>query len=133
MISKTQKRYAHVLYWVAAVGQILLVLGYIIYVSKLLPRETPIERITQAWHLSAAELTDELGLETGWNWIRKLSYGDSISYGALVMLALGTNICLLVAAVSYFREKNRKYAFIVILQIVVLLVAASGIVSGGGR
>jgi uncharacterized membrane protein len=133
MVSKTQKRYAKVLSWVAAIGQLLVVVGYIIYLSKLLPMETPIERITQAWHLSAAEFTDELGIETGWNWLRKLSHGDIISYGAIVLLALGTNVSLLVAAVSFLQEKNGKYTLIVILQLVVLLIAASGIVSGVGH
>lgn len=133
MVSKTQKRYARILYWVAAIGQMLVVVGYILYLSKLLPTATPIETITQAWHLSAAEFTDELGMETGWNWLRKLGYGDIISYGAIVLLALGTNICLLAAGVSFLQEKNGKYALIVILQIVVLLIAASGIVSGAGH
>ena len=56
-----------------------------------------------------------------------------MSYATIVFLAFGTNICLLVAAFSYLQEKNGKYAVIVLLLSVVLLIAASGLVASGSH
>jgi len=130
-IAPTQKRYARVLLWVAAAGQIALFAGYVVYLTGLLPPRVPPQRIAQEWHLSAPEFTRKLELQSGWSWVRHIGSGDVVSYATVVFLALGTNICLLVAAASYIREKNRKYAVIVMLQIVVLLIAASGLVTAG--
>jgi len=132
-VSPTQSRYARMLAWVAAAGQVALFAGYIVYLSGVLPPALPPERIAQEWHLSAAEFTRKLELQTGWSWIRRIGTGDAVSYATVIFLALSTNICLPVAAVRYIREGDGKYGAIVILQTIVLLIAASGLVAAGSR
>jgi hypothetical protein len=119
-----------VLAWVAICGLALLGLGYLAYLARLVPLSVPIEAIAENWHLRAEELTEKLHLPHGWAWTADWKHADVLSFATVVFLASGTIACLAATFVSFIREKDAAYAIIVLLQIAVLLVAASGI--GGG-
>ena len=129
-VSSPQLTYAGIQHRIALIGQIILALAFGLYVLNVLPQKAAIEDIAHLWHLSAEELNEELDIPTGWSWVSYIDHSDIISYATIIFLALGTFFCLTGAAVSFIREKNVTYTIIVILQILVLLTAASGIIAG---
>ena len=124
-----QQRYARWLRWSTRLSVALLVLGYAAYVSGLLPAHVPIENLPQLWSLPAGRFLQETGVKPGWGWASFLPNGDMVVLAAIALL-ISTSILCLAAVIPLFRQRGeRLFVGICILQIVVLLVAASGILS----
>lgn len=129
--NKAQLVYAHVLHWASTLGIVFVVLGFTIYVFELLPLSVSIDDIAKNWHLSAAELNRQYHLPTGWAWVADILKGDILSFASIVYLSAATIFCLVAVAGVFLKEKNVIYTIIAILQILVLVFAASGIVGSG--
>jgi hypothetical protein len=63
----------------------------------------------------------------GWAWFGELQYGDMLNYIPIAFLSLLTIICYASLIPGLLRKKDTTYTVIAILEIIVLLVAASGI------
>jgi hypothetical protein len=129
--SETQIRYAEVLHWIALIGLALLLVTFVLYVSGLIPPLVEPSEVPAMWHLSAEEYTEANNIPTGWAWIREIVHGDVLSFASLVLLASGTIICFIITLFSFLKDKDWIYSGIIILEIFVLLLAASGLVAGG--
>jgi membrane protein YdbS with pleckstrin-like domain len=69
----------------------------------------------------------------GWNWVGQLNKGDFLNYIGIALLALLTVVCYLVLLPGYIRRKDWIYTSFCIAEVVVLLLAASGIFGSGGH
>ena len=130
-IDQVQLVYARVLEMVSHVGMAFLALGYVVYVLQLLPLSVPIDAIAGNWHLKASEMQQKLHTPAGWSILSSsgaLFKGDVVSYLSIYYLAMATVVCLAFASVIFYREKNYLYTTIAVLQVLVLLVAASGLI-----
>ena len=130
---RVQLAYAKTLDLVSHAVMLALSAGYLAYMLQLLPLEVPVETIAGNWHLSASAMQAKLHLSSGWSCFSNLPallHGDALSYASVVFLALGTLICLASAATVFFSEKKHLFLVITTLQVIVLLVAASGIMTG---
>ena len=132
-VPETQLVYARTLHWVSIMGFILLAGGYFVYMARLLPTTVPAVQIASSWHLSSAEFMKRVDVPDGWSWVGSLGSGDTLSFVSIVFLAVGSIFCLVSALPSLIRERSTVYSAIVTLQILVLLLAASGILQGGGH
>jgi hypothetical protein len=131
---RVQLVYARTLDYVAHSVIILMAVGYFLYLTELLPLSVPIETIAGNWHLSAGHLQAKLNLPCGWGCFTSptgILHGDIFSYISVIFLSLATLICLASAVAVFISEKKHLYSAIAALQVLVLLVAASGIMSGG--
>ncbi len=129
--NKVQLTYATVLSWTSTLGIIFVVAGYLIYVFQLLPAAVSPAEIAMQWHLRAAEFHKVVPVPSGWDWITQLGRGDVLSYASIVYLSSVTMMCLVVIIPLFLKEKDRIYTMITILQVLVLVFAATGIISGG--
>jgi uncharacterized membrane protein len=130
-IEKVQLVYARVLEMVSHVAMFLLAAGYLVYILQLLPPSVPIESISGNWHLSAFDMQQKLHAPSGWlifSNTEALFKGDVVSYFSIFYLCMATIICLVFAAIIFFRGKNYLYAAITALQVLVLFFAASGLI-----
>jgi len=130
-IDKVQLVYAQVLENVSHIGIAFLTVGYLAYVLQLLPLSVPIDIIAGNWHLKASEMQHKLHTPSGWSFLHNtaiLLKGDIISYLSIFYLAMATIVCLAFATITFYREKNYVYTTLAVLQVVVLLVAASGLI-----
>ncbi len=128
---KVQLVYARVLNTASHVAIFFLAAGYLIYILQLLPSSVPIESIAGNWHLSASEMQQKIHTPSTWVFFSTpgiLFNGDIVSYLSIFYLSMVTVICLAVAAVIFYRGKNYLYTTITILQVLVLLIAASGVI-----
>jgi len=125
-----QKRYARWLAWGTRLGLALLVLGFIAYILGLAPH-VPIERLPALWQRPASELLEHSGLQPGWHWASLVHRSDMLVIATIGFLA-SCSIASLVAVIPAF-ARNRENVFVVIciLQVAVLLLAASGLFAGG--
>lgn len=122
-------RYGHWLAWGTRLGFTLLVLSFVAYVTGLLAPHVPIERLPLLWERSASELLEQTGLRAGWGWSALLHRSDMLVLAAIALLASCSIPCL-AAVIPVFRAKGeRVFMAICLLQIAVLVVAASGLLS----
>lgn len=131
--SKEQVLYANILNAGMLIGLISLVLIFILYVSGILSPLIPLEKVQTYWVLSVHEYLEKSGIQVGWAWFGELQYGDMLNYIPIALLSLLTIVCYIFLIPGLIRKKDKPYIIICILEIIVLLIAASGVLGSGGH
>jgi len=131
--TREQIIYANLLIIGVWVGIIILATTYAIYLTGALPSHIDISIIPSVWGKGVNEFLEITHSPHGWGWVPLLTKGDFLNYTGFVLLALMTIVCYLVLVRGYIRQKNWIFAVIAVLEIVVLSVAASGILGSGGH
>ena len=124
-----QERYAR---WVDALTRVAFVLAVAGFAAYLFGRPAPfipIEELPRLWNLPLAEYLARTGAPTGWGWLGLLGRGDYLNYLGLALFALVALVCDLAIIVPLLRRGERLLAALVAAQVVVLAVAASGVVT----
>lgn len=125
-----QRRYAQWLLWGTRLGLGLLVASFVAYVLGLAPH-VPIDQLPGLWKLPAGELLARTNVDAGWGWATLLPRSDMLVMASIAILATCSVPCLL-AIVPVFAGRGEKALWIVcLLEVVVLLVAASGLLAAG--
>ena len=104
-----------------------------VYLSGVLPSHVDMTLIPKIWDKSVTDYLEITHSPHGWGWVALLAKGDFSNYIGLALLALMTIFCFMVLLRGYIRQKNWLFAVIAFLEIVVLSVAASGILGSGGH
>ena len=114
-------------------GLALLVAGFAAYVGGLLPPHVPLAHLAGSWHLPLAQFAAATGAPTGWQWLQLAGRGDYFNFVGIVLLA-SIIIAAYLRVLSLVARKDRAFAVIAALEIIVLLAAASGLLNsfGGG-
>ena len=124
-----QQRYARALAWGTRIGIALLVAGFAAYLLGLTPH-IPMERVPALWSRPASELLQHAGLQPGWHWAALVHRSDMLVLAAIAFLA-SCSLGPLFAVLPIFRKRReRVFVAICILQVLVLLLAASGLLTG---
>jgi len=129
--SEEQLRYAKLLDWGAKIGFVVLVAGFVNYMLGLLPPHVPVERLPELWSLPLAEYLARTSTPTGWNWVLLLAKGEFPGLVGIALLSGCSLVCLAAVAAIYARRGDRVYAAICALEIAVLVLAASGVLTAG--
>ena len=124
-----QKRYARWLAWGTRAGLACLVLAFAAYLFGFAPH-VPIERLPSLWVLSASQLLGETGLEPGWHWASLLHRSDMLLIAAIALLSSISAVCVAAVISAFAQRGDRVFVAICVLQIAVLLLAASGLLAG---
>ncbi len=130
-VTKEQFLYAMLLRVLSNIGLGLLVVTFILYVGKLLPPKIPFEELSKYWSLSCEEYLRATGIQAGWSWLHLIGHGDFVTFLAISFLAAVTSICYLSIIPSYLRRGDKIYGSLAIIEVVVLIIAASGILQTG--
>lgn len=131
--SRDQIIYANILIIGVWSGIAIMITTYLIYVSGLMAPYIDISMIPKLWGKGVSEYLEITHSPHGWGWVSLLGTGDFLNYIGFVLLALMTILCYLVLLRGYVRQKNWIFACIALLEIIVLSVAASGILGSGGH
>ena len=131
--SREQIIYANLLIIGVWVGIAVLLATYAIYLSGVLPSHVDMSLIPKIWDKSVTDYLEITHSPHGWGWTALLLKGDFLNYIGLALLALMTIFCYLVLLRGYVRQKNWLFGVIALLEIVVLSIAASGILGSGGH
>lgn len=131
--SKEQVIYANILVIGVWIGLAVLFVTYAIYLSGLMPSHVDISLVTANWGKGVDEYLEITHSPHGWGWVALLSRGDFLNYLGFAFLALMTILCFLVLLKGYIAKKDWIYAGITLLEILVLSLAASGMLGSGGH
>ena len=108
-------------------GLALLVGSFAIYVFGLLPPLVPPQELTRLWHLPLERYLAVTGAPTGWGWLGALGRGDYLNFVGIALLASVTALACAAIVPALVRGGYRLQALCAVLQILMLLLAASGI------
>ena len=93
----------------------------------------PLEQMHTVWTHSAAEYRALGHIPQGWGWLALLNKGDICNFVGIVILAGMTIICFAQLALSLARRKEWLMFWIATAEVVVLLLAASGVLVAGAH
>lgn len=128
-----QKLYADILNKGMLIGLLGLVVTFIAYVSGILEPLIPVEKIQAYWVISVADYLERSGIHAGWAWAGNLGYGDMLNFVPIAFLSGLTVVCYLSIVPGLLKKKDKAYVVLALLEVVVLCVAASGILGSGGH
>ncbi len=128
-----QITYANLLFYGAWLGIFILMVTYFLYVTGILSPHVKISAVPQNWGKSVHDYIAATGSPAGWNWVALLGRGDFLNFIGMALLAVMTIFCYIVLIPGYIRRKDWAYTVICVLEVLVLSLAASGILGGGGH
>jgi hypothetical protein len=131
--TEEQFLYAKILNTGMLIGLAGLVIAFIIYCTGILEPLIPLEKVQSYWMLSVYEYLEQSGIHAGWAWLGKLQFGDMLNFLPIAFLSLLTIVCYISIIPGLIRKKDTAYVVIAVLEIIVLAVAASGILGTGGH
>ena len=128
-----QLAYANLLFIGAWAGIVLMIITYVIYIGGILSPHVDLALITHNWDKGVDEYLEITKSPHGWGWINLINRGDFLNFVGIALLAVLTLICYLLLIAGYTKRKDRVYLVIAVLEVVVLTLAASGILGAGGH
>jgi len=93
----------------------------------------PIDELPKYWGMKAKDYIHALNAPTGWGWAAMIGKGDYLNFVGIAMLGGLTILCYLVILPIVMRKKDIPFVVIAVLEVAVLLLAASGILKAGGH
>ena len=131
--SPAQLRYADTLFYGALLGFVTMLVTYALYVFGVLTPQIPLEEMPRLWSQSAAAYRAAGNIPQGWGWLALVGKGDMCNFIGIAFLAALTIICFVQLAIGLLRQKQWIMAVIAILEVLVLSLAASGVLVAGGH
>jgi hypothetical protein len=126
-----QQVYARWLAIGSRLGLAVLVASFVAYVAGWIAPLVPLQDLPRLWSQPVAQVLHSTGQPTGWGWLALLRHGDVLNLLGIALLATCSVPCLLRVAPIYARERDRAFVLLCLLEVVVLVVAASGIIGAG--
>jgi putative copper export protein len=131
--SEEQIAYANVLNIGMWFGLALLIITFFVYISGVLPSYVPIDDLPKYWTMRVHDFNVALNAPTGWGWASLVGKGDYLNFIGIAILSGLTILCYLVILPILARKKDRAYVVIAIAEVLVLSLAASGLLKVGGH
>lgn len=126
-----QLRYATLLERGSWLGMAMLVITFTVYALQLIPAEIAPAQWPSLWDKPVREYIQLSGAPTGWGWLGKLGKSDYASLIGVAVLAGCSMLSMLALIPMYFKRRDRAFALIATLQVLVLVLAASGMLRAG--
>jgi len=131
--SEEQIAYAKILNIGMWLGLAVLIITFIIYVSGMLACHVPITDLSKYWSMKSKDFIHACNAPTGWGWTMLIGRGDYVNFIGIAMLSGLTMLCYLVILPILYRKKDKAYVIIAIAEVLVLALAASGLLKSGGH
>jgi hypothetical protein len=124
-------RYAYLLDWGARLGVVALIVSFAAYAFGLLTPHVPLEQLPTVWNLPVAAYLQQTATPTGWGWLALAHKGDLSGLIGISILA-GCSLPPLMGLIPlYLKRRDYVYASISAVVVAVLVLAASGVLTGG--
>ena len=128
-----QIAYAAILDKGMKLGLLSLIATFIIYLTGILSPFLPVDDLPKYWGLSVHKYLEVTGIQPGWTWLGMLNKGDFLNFVPIAFLAGVTILCYLRIIPILFKKKDIAFGIIAILEVLVLVLAASGLLKSGGH
>jgi len=131
--TEEQLEYAKLLDIGMKIGLLMLVISFAIYVLGILTPHIPVGDLPKYWSMPVKEYLKATDIHTGWSWIHLLGKGDFLNFAGIAFLSGVTILCYMRIIPILFRKKDTVYAVLAIIEVLVLVLAASGLLKTGGH
>lgn len=131
--SPAQLHYANTLFYGAVLGFVIMLITYCLYIFGIVEPQIPLEELPKLWTGSAEHYRAVGHIPQGWDWLSLVGKGDICNFLGIVLLASLTVICFLQLAWNLFRHGQKLMGFIAVAEVIVLTVAASGVLVSGAH
>ncbi len=131
--TEEQLAYAKVLDSGMKLGLLAITLTFVVYMTGLLVPHVPVHQLPKYWAMPVKQYLAVAGIHPGWTWLAMLGKGDFLNFIGIAFLAGVTITCLFPIIPIFLRKGDKVYAAIAVLEIMVLVLAASGILKSGGH
>ena len=120
-------------------GLALLLVTFALYVLGIVTPGVPLEEVPNLWVLSVHEYLETVNRDflhrehvvTGWGWLAVVGKADFLNFVGIAFLAGVTIVCYIGIIPTLFRKKQTAYLAIAVVEVIVLTLAASGILTVG--
>ncbi|MBU1487572.1 hypothetical protein KKH56_05955 [bacterium] len=137
--SEEQILYANLLEKGMRLGLVLLIVTFAIYMLGIIEPAIPLKEISGYWNISVHDYLEAINHEflhlsnppTGWSWIRLLGKSDFLNFIPIAILSGVTVLCYLAIIPGLLRKKDKVYAIISLAEVMILGLAASGLLTAG--
>jgi hypothetical protein len=131
--SEEQMAYAKVLNFGMWLGLAVLIVTFFVYLSGIMPTFVKIDDLPKYWTMRVHDYNVALNAPTGWGWATFVGKGDYLNFVGIAMLSGLTILCYLVILPILIKKKDTAYVVIAIAEVLVLSLAASGLLKVGGH
>lgn len=131
--TEEQLAYAKLLDIGMKVGLIMLVITFIVYLVGVLTPHIPVNDLPKYWSMPVKDYLKATDIHTGWSWLAMVGKGDFLNFIGIAFLSGVTIFCYMRIIPILFRKKDTVYAVLALVEVLVLVLAASGILKGGGH
>ena len=111
-------------------GFAISLVAFVVYVSGLLPAFVPPAELPRYWSLPVDRFLAATSAPQQWAWLGLLGYSDVLNLAAVALLALVTPACYARLLPTLLAQRDWLQLALASAQVVVLLVAASGLLAG---
>ncbi len=123
--------YASILEKGMFVGLVILFITFALYAFGIMKPYIPLDQVSQYWGMNVHEYLEHTHIGTGWSWVGMIKYGDFINFIGVAVLAGVSIICYLAIVPILLKNDDKVFAVLALLEVLVLSLAASGILKVG--
>ncbi|MHB9111136.1 MAG: hypothetical protein ACYC4D_00685 [Thermoleophilia bacterium] len=134
--SVEQKRYGAILDICMKAGLLVLVIAFVLYLVGFPKPLIPVDEVSANWALKVGGDDGYLartGIEKGWSWATHLDQSDFLTFAPIAFLASVTVICYLAILPIFLKRKDYIFATLAVGEVLILVLAASGVLPSGGH
>ena len=113
-------------------GFAISLVAFLVYASGLVPAFVPPSELARYWTLPVDRFIAATGAPQHWAWLHYLGYSDVLNLAAVALLALVTPACYARLLPKLFAQRDWLQLALAGAQVIVLVVAASGLLAGAG-
>lgn len=137
--TREQVIYGNILDVLMKIGMVLLFVGFALYVSGILQPAVPVEDLDKYYSMPSHEYLEAITANydtikqtpNQWDWLSLAGHGDYLNLVVIAFLAGVTILCYLAIIPALIRDGDKLYVSLAILEVLILILAASGVISGG--
>ena len=131
--TEEQLAYAKLLDMGMKLGLVMLVISFVIYVGGIFAPHVPVGDLPKYWSMPVKDYLKATDIHAGWSWLAMVGKGDFLNFIGIAFLSAVTIFCYMRIIPILFRKKDSVYGILAIVEVLVLVLAASGILKGGGH
>ncbi|MBI5074742.1 MAG: hypothetical protein HZB62_06200 [Nitrospirae bacterium] len=131
--TEEQLEYAKLLNIGMKLGLLMLLISFTIYVLGIFTPHVPVGDLPKYWSMPVKDYLKATDIHTGWSWIHLLGKGDFLNFVGIAFLSGVTILCYIRIIPILFKKKDTVYAVLAIIEVLVLVLAASGVLKAGGH
>jgi len=131
--SPAQITYANMLFYGSWSGLAIMAVTYLLYVTGILTPHVPLKEIPLLWSQPVNTYLELGHVPHGWGWVVLIGSGDFLNFVGIVLLAAMTLVCYIPLIPAMLKRGEKGFALMALAEILVLALAASGLVNSGGH